>query len=165
MTDQFLSLTTKIKHRTPSLNSSWVLILMLLFFQISCETDSVVSEFCADPLGSDNLIYKNGNVFCFKNDFNGCFTLDLTTTKTFIRAVNYVGKELAMIQDMGQVKCLSEVNTKPASGYVYTVNALLNHGYSIKLPDGTYGRLFIDSWTKSASGVVLEINITRQYSY
>lgn len=165
MLDQFLIPSTKIKGRSASSTSLWLIIFTLSAFQYSCETDSVVSEFCTDPLGSDNLIYKNGNVFCFKKDLNGCFALELTATKTVVRAVNYVGRELAVIQDIGQVKCLSQVKEKPTSGYVYTVNALLNHGYSIKLPDGTYGRFFIDSWMKSTTGTVLEINITRQYSY
>lgn len=165
MNDHFLGSPIPIKGGLATRVASWVIIFICLLFNSSCETDLVPLDFCADPLGSDNNTYKNGNVFCYKDSFNSCFTLELTTTKTNIRAVNYAGKELAMIQDIGPVTCLSEVKTKPISAYVYTVNAVLGHGYVIKLPDGTYGRFFIDSWIKPNTNVVVEINITRQYSF
>ena len=165
MKHQFFVLPIPIKGSYATTVLSWVIIFTCLLFQSGCETDLVPLDFCADPLGSDNNTYKNGNVFCYKDSFNSCFTLELTPTKTNIRAVNFAGKELAMIQDIGPVTCLSEVKAKPTSGYVYTVNAALGHGYVIKLPDGTYGRFFIDSWIKSNTNVVVEINITRQYSF
>jgi len=164
MNDYSLELPNPIKRSSATSVASWLILFTFMFFQISCESDSAL-DFCADPLGSDNNSYQNGNVFCYKENFNSCLMLELNTTKAAIRAVNYVGKELAQIQDIGPVKCLSEVKTKPASGYVNTVNALLGHGYVIKLSDGTYGRFFIDSWAKSSTGAVVEVNIIRQYSF
>lgn len=165
MNDHFLVSPILIKGGHAAVGISWLIIFTCLLFLGSCETESVPLDFCADPLGSDNNTHQNGNVFCYKESFNGCFTIELSTTKTVIRAVNFAGKELAVIIDIGVVKCLSEVKIKPASGYVYSLNALLGHGYVIKLPDGTYGRFFIDSWQKSNTNGVVEINITRQYSF
>lgn len=142
-----------------------LLFFVGLFFLISCKEEAALFPHCTDPLGSENKVYKNGNVFCYKENYHGCFTLEMTTSTPVIRAVNFTGKELGMIIDVGEVKCLSDVKVKPVSGYVYALNAVLGHGYIVKLPDGTYGRFFIDSWRKSTTNVVMEMNITRQYSF
>ncbi len=72
--------------------------------------------------------------------------------------------EVASFIDVGEVKCLREVTDKPTSGWVFGILVELHHGYVIKMEDGTYGRLFIDSWKKSGSQVT-EVNITRQYAF
>lgn len=165
MNDHILESSALVQDSTPAAVVPRLITFIFLFSMIGCEGDSTLSPYCTDPLGSDNKSYKNGNIFCYKESYNGCFTLEMTTANPIIRVVNYTGKELAMIIDIGAVKCLSEVKIKPASGYVYALNAVLGHGYVIKLPDGTYGRFFIDSWLKSNTNVVVEMNITRQYSF
>lgn len=74
------------------------------------------------------------------------------------------GNAVASIFDAGEVECLSKVTVKPSSGWVYATTAELHHGYIIRMEDGTYGRLYIDSW-KLSGGLVSEVNIKRQYAY
>lgn len=143
--------------------------ILLLLLVLSCQEDPNLVAVCTDPIGSKNITTKNNGIFCFKDGFNGCFSTPLTASETSIWAIDYnslyPGTMIAMIVDAGQVTCLGQVTTKPSTGYVYKVAAKLKHGYVIKLPDNTYGRLFVDSWTVNSSGVVTELKITFQYSF
>ena len=132
---------------------------------ISCQEDSKLKNVCADPIGSRDVFMKDNTLFCFKESMNGCFITEFTATTQVFKAVNYSGKLLGMIIDVGPVSCLGAVKIKPATGFVYTVNAVEKHGYVIKLPDNTYGRFFVDSWTKSSTGAISQIRITWQFSF
>jgi len=130
----------------------------------------VLKDACADPLGSQDNTYKNNNILCFKEGFNACFVMQFSATSQLIRAVDYnsifPGTMIGMIADAGPVDCLGDVTTKPpASSFFYGVNAVVHHGYVVKLPDNTYGRIFVDSWVKPASGAVSEIHLTWQYAF
>jgi hypothetical protein len=103
--------------------------------------------------------------FCFKPELNGCFRSQLTGTPPYFQAVNFTGKLLGMIVDIGPVKCLGQVTYKPVEGYLYVVQIVEKHGYVVRLPDNTYGRLFVDSWTKSPTGTVSKIYVTWQYAF
>ncbi|MBS1544794.1 MAG: hypothetical protein JST14_14245 [Bacteroidetes bacterium] len=144
-------------------------IFPLLILVLSCQEDPNLVTVCTDPIGSKNITTKNNGIFCFKDVMSGCFVTPLTASDRSLWAIDYTGtypnSMVAMIADAGQIKCLGEVKVKPTTGYVYKIEAKLKHGYVVLLPDNTYGRLFIDSWTVNASGVVTELNITYQYSF
>jgi hypothetical protein len=70
-----------------------------------------------------------------------------------------------MIVDVGSITCLGDITVKPLSGYVYSTDIIVKHGYVIKLPDGTFCRFFVDSVTKSSTGAVTKIFVTWQYSF
>ena len=124
---------------------------------------------CADPMGSQDNTYKNNNILCFKEKFNACFVMQFSATSQVIRAVDYnsifPGTMIGMIADVGAVRCLGDIKLQPAATFFYGVNAVEKHGYLVKLPDNTYGRIFVDSWVKPSSGAVSEIHITWQYSF
>jgi predicted homoserine dehydrogenase-like protein len=146
-----------------------LLLFILTLVVLSCQEETALKNVCADPLGAEDITLENNDQFCYKEGFNACFVMQFTTTSQVIKAVDntsiYPGTMIAMIIDVGAVSCLGDVTGKPTSGFVASAEALEKHGYVVKLPDNTYGRLFVDSWTKSSSGVVSEINITWQYAF
>jgi hypothetical protein len=146
-----------------ALFSLFILLSFSLF--ISCQKDSTLEKVCADPIGSQDVTMGNNTQFCPLEGQNGCFKTQFGSTTQVFQAINYSGKLLGMITDVGVVTCLGQVTVKPATGYVYTIDVVAKHGYIIKLPDGTFGRLFVDSVTKSSSGAVTKIYVTWQYSF
>ena len=152
--------------------STWFLVRLLILSLVtclSCQEDTTLKNVCADPLGAEDIKLKNNDLLCYKEGYSACFIMQFTTTSQVIQAVDYTsvypGTMIGMIVDLGAVNCLGEVTSKPTSGFSFGVNAIEKHGYVVKLPDDTYGRLFVDSWTKSSTGAVSEINITWQYAF
>lgn len=145
------------------------LLIFSLAATLSCQEDSTLKNVCADPLGAEDIALKNNGLLCYKEGYSACFIMQFTTTSQVIRAVDYTsiypGTMIGIIIDQGPASCLGEVVSKPTSGFLYGVNAVEKHGYVVKLPDNSYGRLFVDSWTKSSTGAVFEINITWQYAF
>ncbi len=137
-----------------------VLVLLLA----SCKEDPI-NITCADPLGADAITLRDQQYTCYQAQFNNCVWFRLEFSPPELRSVSVItNNEIATIYDAGEVPCLSAVTAKPASGFVFATEAKLHHGYVIKMQDGTYGRLFIDSWKKSGN-LVTEVNITRQYAF
>jgi hypothetical protein len=138
---------------------------------LSCQKDVSLENVCADPVGSEDIVMKNNTLICFKEKFNACFRMQLTPTSQILIAVNYTsvypGTMIGMMADAGSARCLGDIKTKSlvASDYYYGFNIVPNRCYVVKLPDNTYGRLYVDSWVKSSSGAVTEVHITWQYSF
>ena len=145
------------------------LLILSLVLGLSCTEDPALKNVCADPLGTADMTLTHDEQFCFKEGFNACFVLKFAAASQLIQAVDYTsqhpGTMVGMITDIGAVSCLGAVFSKPTNGFLSEVSAVENHGYVVKLPDNTYGRLFIHSWTKASSGAVSEIHITWQYAY
>ncbi len=137
---------------------------LALCLMLSCKEEPININ-CADPLGTDTKTLKDGVFSCFQEEFNSCVWFHLDVNPPVLQSVIVVkGNAVAYIFDVGEVECLSKVTIKPSSGWVYVTTAKLHHGYVIKMEDGTYGRLYIDSWEISGS-LVSEVNIKRQYAY
>jgi hypothetical protein len=158
--------------------SVWGLGFSVFILSIGC-TDQSQSTVCSDPIGSQNITINNSVVdynncfFCFKPElitgadtclYNYCFQLYYSSSTQLIKSIYFNNCSYGMIADMGQVSCLGAVTAKPANGFVYTVAPMLNHGYVVSFPDGSYGRFFIDSWTM-VSGEITVMNIVRQYPF
>jgi hypothetical protein len=126
----------------------------------SCSEE--LPDYCADPLGSDTKTYNNQSVMCFKEDFNGCFVMDFNTTPK-IRAVQISNGEVATIADAGEISCLNSL-TGVSMTYSYEAVVAEHHGYVVKFPDGTVGRIFIESITTVGSKFD-QINVLRQYPF
>lgn len=156
--------------------------LFLILF-VSCQEDPNLKNVCVDPIGTAEISlpaatinntgnYTLSNVFCFSKDSkdrNACFVVMSSTTSTILWAINFTSvipsSLIGKIVDAGQFRCLGDVNVKPTAGYIYQVEARLHHGYVVQIPDGTYGRIFVDSWVLDSSGRVTKINLTWQYSF
>ena len=145
--------------------ASFLAVPALLFFLISCQEDNALKKVCTDPIGSEDVTMQNNTQFCPREEQNGCFRTQLGATTQIFQAINYSGKLLGMIVDVGAIACLGEIIVKPSTGYVYSANIVVKHGYIIKLPDGTFCRLFVDSVAKSSAGAVTKIFVTWQYSF
>ena len=132
---------------------------------LSACTEEAINLTCADPLGTDGITLKDQQYTCFQDKFNNCVWFRLQFNPPEIRSVLVVtGNEVASIYDAGEVSCLSNVNVKPTTGFLFATVAKLHHGYVIRMEDGSYARLFIDSW-KMSGNQVTEVNITRQYEF
>ncbi|HWA35178.1 MAG TPA: hypothetical protein VG737_13655 [Cyclobacteriaceae bacterium] len=144
-------------------------VFVMVALLLSCQKDASLENVCADPIGSEDIVMKNNTQICFKEKFNACFRMHLTDTANYILAVNYnsiyPGTMIGMMTDGGSVRCLGDVDTKPTSQYYLGYYIELNRGYVVKLPDDTYGRIYIDSWIKNSAGRVTEVHVTWQYSY
>ncbi len=164
-----LANTTKLRCKS-DLNNRRIISFSLysiafLFFVISCQEDSTLKNVCADPIGSQDVTMQTNTQFCPKEGQNGCFITKFGSTTQVFQAINYTGKLLGMIVDVGPVTCLGQVTAKPVSGYAYVVDVVAKHGYVIMLPDGTYGRFFVDTVVKSSTGSVTKIYVTWQYAF
>jgi len=137
--------------------------LFILASLIGCG-DEEINLTCADPLGSDAISIGHEVFTCFQEDINGCFWFHLDVSPPVLQSVYVEGHSIAMIIDVGAVECLGEVTQKPTTGFVFATEAIIGHGYVVRMEDGTYGRLFIDSWIVSG-GQIVEVNLKRQYAY
>lgn len=158
--------------------SSLAVISVLVCCCLAC-TDQSPTKTCSDPLGSQNITINNNlknynnSFFCFKGEtvtngdtclYNYCFRLYSSTSPEIIWSSYFAGCSYGKIIDLGPVDCLGAVDHKPISGYLYAVSPALHHGYVVHFPDSTYGRFFIDSWTKESTEVTT-MNIVRQYPF
>ena len=131
----------------------------------SC-TESDIENACADPIGSDDMVLDDGDVFCFMESISGCFQIKWRESSIEIVAISLLDGVLGQIIDIGVVDCLGDVITKPESGYTDTVIVLEHHGYVVKFPDETFGRIYIDSFVESlASDEIVSIRTTWQYTF
>lgn len=137
---------------------------LLIALSLNSCSEEPINFQCADPLGSDGKSLSDKKFTCFQEDINGCFWFHLNVTEPILQSVYVEGHSIAMVLDIGEVACLSEVTEKPSSGFVFVTPAKLNHGYVVKMADGTLGRMYIDSWKKQGD-LVTEVNIIRQYPY
>ena len=119
---------------------------------------------CPDPLGTDAITLGHEKFTCFQEGINGCFWFHLDVTPPVLQSVYVTGHSIAMIIDVGEFTCLGEVTQKPTTGFVFAVEAKVNHGYVVRMEDGTYGRMFIDSLVKSGNQII-EVNVKRQYAF
>lgn len=70
------------------------------------------------------------------------------------------------IADAGSMTGLGCVTSIPTSGFTTAAAATLNHGYVMKLYDGTYVRFFFDQWmTSSITGGVTGARIKWQWPF
>lgn len=142
-----------------------IITFFLLLVWLSSCNDEAINLTCADPLGADTKTLKDQQFTCFTEKFSNCVWFRLEFSPPELRSVSVItNNAIATLYDAGEVPCLSAVTIKPLSGWVYATEAKLHHGYVIRMEDGTYGRLFIDSWKKSGN-LVTEVNITRQYAF
>ena len=141
------------------------LACILFTIGLSSCNEEVINITCADPLGTDGVTLKDQQYTCFQDKFNNCVWFRLEFTPPEIRSVLVItGNEVASIYDAGEATCLSSVKVKPTQGFLFATEAKLHHGYVIKMEDGSYARIFIDSW-KMSGNKVTEVNITRQYAF
>lgn len=141
------------------------LFLSVVFLvTLSCDQQDI-NITCADPLGTDTESLNDMALSCFQPEFAGCFRFELQGDMPVIRSLyKSTPADAPYLSDAGEVTCLSEVKKDPAASWSYALYAKLHHGYVIKLSDGTYGRVYIDSWLKNGSKVS-QVNITRQYAF
>jgi len=152
--------------------------MVLIACCIGC-AEQAPGKVCSDPLGSQNITINNNltdynnSFFCFRGEtisngdtckYNYCFWLYSSSSPQIIWSTYFTGCSYGKIADMGLVSCLGEVDHKPTSGFGYSVNPVLHHGYVVHFQDSTYGRFFIDSWVKESSEVTA-MNIVRQYPF
>ena len=137
--------------------------LFLVLFLIACKDDTSLTSVCTDPIGTQDVTMKNGTLFCFKEGQNGCFYATLNATTMTFSVYPISGKQPASIIDIGPVKCLGQVNRKPATGFSTSANVVAGHGYVALLPDNTYGRCYVASI--SSSGGVPLLYVSWQYSF
>jgi hypothetical protein len=137
--------------------------LALVLFLIACKEDTSLTSVCTDPIGTQDVTMKNGTLFCFKEGQNGCFYSTLNTTSLTFSVYPISGKLPASIIDIGPVKCLGQINKKPAIGYSSSVAVVAGHGYVALLPDNTYGRCYVASI--SSSGGAPMLYVSWQYAF
>ena len=141
-------------------------MFVCLFLVFTDCTESDINNICADPIGSDDMELEDESVFCFMESVNGCFQIKWQDSSIEIISLNLQDKIQGEIVDIGEVNCLGEVISKPENGYKDTVVVLEHHGYVVKFPDGTYGRLYIDSFVESlSSDDVVGIRTVWQYTF
>ncbi|MFC2124877.1 hypothetical protein ACFLU5_08705 [Bacteroidota bacterium] len=153
----------------PSTNQVFKGVIYIIFFLSPVLTDCTESEInnpCADPIGSDDMVLEDENVFCFMESVNGCFQIIWHDSSIEIISLNLTDKIRGRIVDIGEVNCLGDVITKPESGYMDSVMVQEHHGYVVKFPDETFGRIYIDSFVESlASDDIVSIRTTWQYTF
>jgi hypothetical protein len=137
--------------------------LVFVLLLIACKEDTSLSSVCTDPIGTQDVTMKNNTEFCFKEGQNGCFFTTLNSTTLTFSIFPISGKQPAGIIDIGPVKCLGQVNTKPATGYSSTIAVASGHGYVVLLPDKTYGRCYVASISSSGGAPLLYVSW--QYAY
>jgi len=138
--------------------------LVAFIFLLACNDDPLENA-CSDPIGSDSYEMAVKNYSCYQKDIKSCFRFDLTSNVPYFQSLySATPADAPLIKSLGEFSCLGQVIEKPTSGWSYLVEIKLHYGYSIKLADGTYGRLFVDSWEKGSGGVT-KVNLRRQYSY
>ncbi len=134
------------------------------FLTISC-AGADINLTCADPLGSDAQTVQVYGLSCFQPSFSGCFEFRLDGTSVYFQSVYITdASEAPEIVDAGEVRCLRDVVSRPEGGWQYVVAVKRNHGYVVRMNDGSLGRIFIDSWETSGNEVT-KVNYTRQYPY
>ena len=144
-------------------------LMVVLLMAIHACGDHDINLTCPDPLGSDTKTIQTRALSCFQAGFNGCFEFRLNESSLYIQSI-YVPypdpdpSEAPLMIDVGSVTCLSEVTQRPQDGWQYTVAIKEKHGYVFKMKDGSLGRLFIESWNTSDTGVT-NVSFTRQYPY
>ena len=69
------------------------------------------------------------------------------------------------IIDVGAVTCLGEIKTIPGSGFIGTAGAVVNHGYVLRLKDGTHVRFVCAGWQTSTSGGVTGVKLEWQHPF
>lgn len=136
---------------------------LVVVFAFICSCSEELPDYCPDPIGSDYQTYGDESILCFIEDFNGCFLIDLSSTPT-IRSVTIGDGTAASIVDVGARSCIQDVEFVSA-GFSSQVQAVAGHGYVIKIEDGTYAKIFIDSEEKFSSGKVDKLNIVRLYPF
>jgi hypothetical protein len=107
------------------------------------------------PTSRQWVKHPHGPLFCFKEGQNGCFYSTLNTTSLTFSVYPISGKLPASIIDIGPVKCLGQVNKKPAIGYSSSVAVVAGHGYVALLPDNTYGRRYLVLFQRGTKRLLL----------
>lgn len=128
--------------------------------------NSNLENLCSDPIGSEGIILRDSSIFCFSRTFDGCFIANFTQNQINVAAISLLNSQEGVIIDVGLFNCLGNIITKPANGYSSKVPLILNHGYVVKLEDGTFGRFYTDSFTELTDSLIdNEVNIIWQYSF
>lgn len=142
------------------------LLLFTYFIMDSC-TEEPINETCANPIGSDALTLNIESISCFQQGYKGCFKFKLDGSKVYIQSIYITDTdplEAPLIFDVGVKECLRDVVEHPAANGKYALYITPGYGYSLKMKDGTFGRLFVDSY-KSTGNTVTAVNLFRQYAY
>lgn len=132
----------------------------------SCKEEPITKT-CANPIGSDALTLAIESISCFKADYKGCFKFKLDGSKVYIQSIYITDTDPAeapQLFDVGKKECLRDVDEHPVVDGKYALYVSPGYGYSIKMKDGTFGRLFIDSY-KSTGNTITAVNLFRQYAY
>jgi hypothetical protein len=145
--------------------------LLIWLLSSSCNTEEI-NRTCADPIGSDDLeCTGNQTFFCFQSDMNACFAVylndpDYPQFPVIIQSVYFAeGKAIGMIANYGEVPCISSMKRGKPLDFVYAVAGELHHGYVVRFPDETFGRLIVESIDQNINGQVTQVNITLHYAY
>jgi len=144
-------------HR-PSSGGLFMVITLLL----GCSAEEF--DFCSNPIGTASKQAYHDNLICFQTEYNGCIRIEFNTSDYAFQCVLVTGggDTYGALADVGQVECVQEIS-KPATGYSYRVAMKVNHGYAMKMIDGTYGRMWIKSITGTGSNRT--VNLLWQYPY
>ncbi len=140
-----------------------VRIILYASLLTACESGPINDQ-CPDPVGSDEYAVGDQGWICFQEDINGCFRLELDGEQPILRSVYVEGHMYGMIADYGEVTCLSAMRRGPQLDFHYAVYAKLRHGYVVRFPDETFGRLYIDSYYTNGS-TITQVNFKRHYSF
>ena len=136
------------------------LIFLLLPFLFQCNGEEF--DFCSNPIGTTEFETGDLGFFCFQEKFNACFQIELSVPEPSFQAVFFdLNAVTGAMIDLGEMDCLKKVNRKPVTGYSYRIKINLHHGYVVKFSDGTFGRLFVDSF----EGNITKVRFTWQYSF
>jgi hypothetical protein len=131
-------------------------MVCISFILCGCAGDEF--DFCSNPIGTTTKQAYHNNLICFQEEYNGCIRIEFNPSDYAFQCVLVTGggDVYGSLVDVGAVDCVGAVN-KPATGYSYRVTMKAGHGYAMKMTDGTYGRLWINSITGSGSSLTVSM--------
>ena len=141
-----------------------MLVICLGLVILSCDKTNL-DDLCADPIGSEGITLRDSSFFCFTESFDGCFITSISQDQIEVTAISLLDSQPGTIVDIGTINCLGNIASKPSTGYTSGVPLIVDHGYVVRLADGTFGRFYVDSFDPPTGSAVDEVNIIWQYSF
>lgn len=145
-------------------NKAWAFTSIFLFlFCIQCVEEE---EPCADPAGTVTTYIDNNTALAFST--GSVTTCAIAAGNLYFSPFNFAicgNNSVDGIIGVGQVSCLGDVTTKPATGYTSQVAVELGFGYVVKLKNGNYARVYAEDWKTTTSGGVSGVKVKWQYIF
>lgn len=138
-------------------------IAMALGLASSCSSGSKGPP-CVDPPGTVTIEMSSGSYIDF---LTGSLNTPGAGSLSFI-PLNFTmdnNSNADGVVDVGAVSCLGEVTTQPVSGYTHGVAATPGHGYVLKMKNGSFTRMYADSWVECTGGTICGVLISWQYPF